>query len=847
MDNTQTSFCSVPIDQLLDRLKTTKTGLSNEEAAYRLQHAPKLERHNVRVWELLADQFGSPIIILLFASSILSFFLNDQTNAAIILFILVASGLLGFWQEWSAADAVKKLLSMIESKANVVRDGVACSIPVNEIVDGDIVVLATGDVIPGDGRLIESRDLYVNESALTGESFPVEKATGVLADNLTLGQRTNCVFLGTHVLSGSGLAVIVGVGADTEFGRVSQRLGEAAPESGFEKGLKNFGFLLIKVAIAITTVVFICKITTHTPLGESLLLALSLAVGMTPQLLPAITAVVMAAGAKAMAEAHVIVKQLIAIENFGSMTVLCSDKTGTLTEGVVTLHACHDVNGNPCDNTLRLAVINARLQSGFTNPIDQALCTAGEFNLDQVKKLDEAAYDFSRRRLSVLVDDGSHRFMITKGAMAHILECCTTAKTPDGQIVDLSEMRSAIDEHFLSLSNQGFRVLGLATREWSNASIKKSDECDLTFVGFVVLSDPPKPGIDDTLNQLRDLGISLKIITGDNRIVAAALGRQVGIKNLEVITGHDLKELDEKELSDRAAQVDLFAEVEPNQKEQIIRVLKKSGQVVGYMGDGINDASALHAADVGISVATAVDVAKEAAQVILLEHDLSVLIRGVREGRRTFANTLKYVFFVVAGNFGYMFSLAVASIFMRPFLISLGISPFDEPLLPGQILLVNLLADFPAMALASDSVDPELTERPRKWDVRSLTQFMIVFGLCSSCFDFVTFGISAAYFRADEITFHTIWFIESVLTGLLIMFVVRTPHSFFLSRPGALFLASSFAVGIVAILLPYSLFARTLGFTPLSLDKLQAIGIICVFYGIGMEIVKFCFHQFRKE
>lgn len=844
-NNSIRSFWSMPVDSILAQLKTTESGLSNHAAQEAAKHLVGLTRQKASTWRLLIDQFNSPIIILLFASAIMSLFLNDQTNAVIILFILVASGLLGFWQEWSAADAVERLLAVIETKTTVLRDGQPCKMTVDQVVPGDIVLLSAGDVIPGDGRLFESRHLYVNEAALTGESFPAEKTTDVLPVGQPLSKRTNSVFLGTHVISGTGKAVIVATGASTEFGQVSARLQGTAPESGFERGLRNFGNLLIKVAIGITTVVFAVKVATHAPFSESLLLALSLAVGMTPQLLPAITAVVMGAGAKSMARVKVIVKQLIAIENFGSMTVLCSDKTGTLTDGTVQLHQTHNLDGEPSDDVFRFAYINAHFQAGFANPIDHALCSARSVDLSGVTRLDEVPYDFGRKRLSVLVDDNQRRILITKGAMSNVLERCTQVQTPTGQIEAIESHRKQIDDHFQSLGNEGFRVLGLAYREFQGNTAGLDDECNLTFLGTVIFYDPPKPGIVETLAQLRELGIGLKMITGDNHIVAAAVGRQVGLEHSEVMTGSELRQLSGDALSARMGQVDVFAEIEPNQKEQIILALKQTGQVVGYMGDGINDASALHAADVGISVATAVDVAKEAAQVVLLEHDLSVLIRGVKEGRRTFANTLKYVFFVIAGNFGYMFSLAVASICMRSILVNLGIKPFDDPLLPGQILLVNLLADFPAMALASDNVDPELIERPRNWDVRVLAKFMIVFGLSSSLFDFITFGVSVLVFRADEVTFHSLWFVQSVLTGLLIMFIIRTRRSFFSSWPGRLFTLTSLAIAVITLALPYAPFHAALGFTPLSPGQLGAIAVICVMYTLGIEAVKTVFYRFN--
>lgn len=827
------AFWTLPVEQLLSQLDSSPNGLTTIEAQDRLaqSRAGRLERRKHSPWQLLANQFKSPIILLLFGSALLSYVVDSATNATIILIILVASGLLSFFQEWSAADAVERLLAVIQTEARVLRDGGPKSVPVGDVVPGDVIQLSAGHIIPGDGRLLEARDLYVNEAALTGESFPAEKSTGVLDEHRVLSQRTNCVFLGTHVISGTATVVLVATGLGTEFGKVSGRLQQRPPESGFEKGLRDFGNLLIKVTLCIVVVVFSVRIATHKPMMESLEFALALAVGMTPQLLPAITSVVMAFGAKAMAREQVIVKQLLAIENFGSMTVLCSDKTGTLTEGEVHLHAAHDSTGADNERVMKLAYFNAQFQAGFNNPIDRAIREHRQFDVAGVERLDEVPYDFSRKRLSVLIADRGQRLMITKGAFDHIVSCCAYVELPDGKIEDLELHQESIQRHFHALSNEGYRVLGLAYSLTDKDAISKSDECDLTFAGFLVFTDPPKPGIADTLRQLRDHGIALKIITGDNRVVAAAVGRQVGIDHPEVVTGGELRKLDDAALLKRVNQVDLFAEIEPNQKEQIILALKRSGQVVGFMGDGINDASALHAADVGISVASAVDVAREAAQVVLLQHDLSVLIRGVREGRKTFANTLKYVFVVISANFGYMFSLAVLSLILD-----------KDPLLPMQILLINLLADFPAMAIATDRVDPELIDRPRKWDVGVVTRFMLTFGLTSSIFDFLTYGAVRWLFHGEAELFQTLWFMESVFSGLLIILLVRTQRPVFRSLPGFWLLLASAVVAAITVALPFSPFHEALGFVTPTASMVLTIGVIACLYGVGMETAKAVFY-----
>jgi P-type Mg2+ transporter len=838
------AFWSIDADRLLKQLGTSEQGLSLSDAKRRLAQASHLKPHRASAWSLLWDQFKSPIILLLFCSAILSLtLLDDATNGLIIIFILFASGMLSFWQELSAADAVAKLIRMIETKVTVIREGQDREIPLNETVPGDVVRLRAGDLIPGDCRLLTARDLFVNEAVLTGESFPAEKSCDTLPGDSPLGQRTNSVFLGTNVISGFATAVVVGTGDETEFGKVSERLEHKQPETGFERGLRRFGELLVKVVLVITAVVFAVKVGyQQKPITESLIIGLALAVGMTPQLLPAVTSVVLAAGAKAMARHKVIVKQLLSIENLGSMTVLCSDKTGTLTAGVVQLQDTLDLAGKPSDGVARLAYLNALFQTGFANPIDQAIRDRRAFDASGVEKLDEIPYDFIRKRLSVLVAEDGRNQIVTKGALAHVLQCCTRAAMPDGKLVDLAEQQAAIHDRFIEMSHDGLRVLGLAVRTVGGPHITKADEQEMTFLGFLVFADPPKADAPETIAQLRDLGVALKVVTGDNRAVAATISRRVGIASPVIVTGSDLRTLDEEELVERARRADVFAEVEPNQKEQIILALKKSGEVVGYLGDGINDASALHAADVGVSVASAVDVAREAAQIVLLEQDLGVLVRGVREGRRTFSNTLKYVFYVIAANFGYMFSLAVASLFM----------PF-EPLLASQILLVNLLADFPAMALVTDRVDPEQIQRPRRWDVRFIVRFMMSFGFASSMFDFMTFGAMYCIFRemrtagsgeAFEQLFHTGWFVESTLTGLMILAVVRTQRPFFLSLPGRLFLTAVVLMALTAILLPYSPFAATLGFVQPPPILLVIVLIITLLYGVGMEIVKKFFYRY---
>lgn len=823
---------------LLQQLETTRDGLTAAAATARLPlwEASRLRYRPPSTWKLLLEQFRSPIILLLLASSILSFALSDPIDAVIILVIVVVSGLLGFWQERSAADTVAELLKVIETKAHVIRDHQEVEIPVDEILPGDKVRLRAGDLVPGDCRLLESKCLLVDEAALTGESYPAEKSAGSLPPATNLSRRANTLHFGTHVVSGTGTAIVASIGRQTEFGQVSARLQTRQPETGFERGLRDFGLLLIKVTLAFVAVVFIVNLALHRPPVESLLFALALAVGMTPQLLPAVTSVVLAEGAKAMARAEVIVKQLLAIENFGSMTILCCDKTGTLTEGHVCFHAAEDLAGQPSPDVFRAAWQNAVTQTGFSNPIDEALRTAGASGPLAITTapptlLDEVPYDFTRRRLSVLLDLDGVPTIVTKGALANVLAVCQSAQA--GTLVrPLAEVREAIESRFQTLSQQGYRVLGVASRVSETRTMHAEDERDLTLLGLLVLRDPPKPGVHETLAQLQELGVGLKLITGDNRGVATAICHQVGIDHTSLLTGGELQQLSDEELARRVTAVDLFAEIEPNQKERIVLALKRGGATVGYLGDGINDAPALHAADVGISVASAVDVAREAAQIVLLRTDLSVLVDGVREGRRTFANTLKYVFVSLSANFGYMFSMATASLFL-PFL----------PLTAEQILLINLLADFPAMMLATDRVDPELIERPRKWQVGALARFMVIFGLSGSLFDFITFGILLRVYHASEEQFRTGWFIESVLTGLMIMLLARTRRPFYRSRPGTGLLIAATVVAAIALALPYTPLRDYLGFTTPPGSLLLLVGVITAVYGCVLELAKNVFYR----
>jgi len=830
------AFWSVSVTEMLRILESKKKGLTGSEAKKRLKLygsnllKPKKQSDALT---LLISQFKSPIILILLIATVLSFFLHDPVDALIILIIVLVSGLLGFWQEHSASNAVKKLMSIVQIKTAVLRDGKSKEIPIEEIVPGDIIILNAGDIIPGDGLVVESKDLFVDEAMLTGETFPVEKTAAELPAETVLGERTNALWMGTHIVSGSATALMVHTGIETEFGKVSERLKLRPPETDFEHGIRRFGYFLMEVTLVLVVAIFAINVYLARPVLDSFLFSLALAVGLTPQLLPAIISINLSHGAKRMAEKKVIVKRLSSIENFGCMNVICSDKTGTLTEGTVQLQSALDVNGEASEKVLLHAYINAFYETGFTNPIDEAIRNQQKFDLAGYQKQDEIPYDFLRKRLSILVSHDKNNLMVTKGALQNILDVCTKAETKGGKVVEIATVKSQIQKHFKDYSSKGFRTLGVAYKNLrSDARIGKDDESGMTFSGFLLLFDPPKPNILETITALKNLGVSLKIITGDNHLVAASVSQQMGLTNSKILTGPELHNLSDTALIRKVGSVNVFAEIEPNQKERIIIALKKAGNVVGYMGDGINDASALHAADVGISVESAVDVAKDAADIVLLEKGLDVLVQGVVEGRKTFSNTLKYVFMATSANFGNMFSMAGVSLLI-PFL----------PLLPKQILLTNLMTDFPEMTIATDNVDDEMVNYPRRWDIKAIRKFMITFGIVSSVFDYLTFGALLLVLHASQVQFRTAWFLESVISASIIVLVIRSRKPFFRSKPGKYLQISTFSIIAMTLILPYTPLAGVFGFSPLPLPFLFFIGLIVIVYIFTAEIVKKAFYK----
>jgi Mg2+-importing ATPase len=834
-------YWSLTAEKLLSILKTTDQGVTSLEAQKRLkQYGQNVleKKQEATAFRLFLSQFKSPLVLILIFAAIVSIIVGEWTDASIVLAVVFGSTILGFAQEYSATNAVEKLRSQVTIKSNVLRDGQPILIPSEQIVPGEVVLLSAGSLIPADGIILAAMDFFVNQAVLTGETFPVEKKVEPVSIKASLAERTNCVFMGTSVGSGTAQVLIVQTGKATMFGQIAERLSLHPAETEFERGIQRFGYLLTQVMLVMVVIVLAINIFLARPPIDSLLFALALAVGLAPELLPAIISITLSHGAQKMAKRGVIVRRLNSIENFGSMDVLCTDKTGTLTEGVVRLDGALDITGQPSDAVLRCAYLNSHYQTGLNNPLDKAINEYAEkvgVNISTEQKVNEIPYDFIRKRLSVVtVNPRGEHTIVTKGALEQILNICKAIQTGNS-LSPLDDVRRAeIDRLYSEWSEKGFRVLGVGTKTivGRHDSFSRADEKELTFAGFLLFFDPPKAGVEQVIADLAKRGVQIKIITGDNQKVARHVAEAVHLSIHGTITGNQLNDLHDATLWHAVERNTLFAEVDPAQKERIILALQKTGHVVGYMGDGINDAPALYAADVGISVDTAVDVAKDAADFVLLKQDLGILKEGIDEGRVTFANTLKYILTTISANFGNMFSMAGASLFL-PFL----------PLLAPQILLNNFLSDIPGTTIASDNVDREWVEKPRRWNTKFIRDYMILFGLVSSIFDFLTFGILLWLFHASAEEFRTGWFIESLLTELVIALVVRTQHVFFRSRPGKLLLVSTMIIIGITLVLPYLPFNSIFGFIPLPAPlMLTMIGLILL-YIISTEIAKKYFYS----
>ena len=838
-----TPYWSQSATQLMAALGSGPGGLSTEKAIATLRAVgPNTveESSHLSAFRLFLRQFESPLVLILIFAAVISLVLQQWVDSTIILAIVLGSTLLGFFQEYRASTAVEELKHRLALTCRVIRDSVELVVPVSTIVPGDIILLSAGNLIPADGLVVEAVDFLVNEASMTGESFPVEKQPGTIKPDAAVSARTNAVFLGASVQSGTAKVLVVETGLRTAFGAIAARLKSREPETDFGRGVRQFGYLLIRAMVIIILFVLTVNLLLGRPVIESLLFAVALAVGLSPELLPAIVSVTLSAGARAMGRRGVIVRHLEAIENLGSMDILCTDKTGTLTEGTIVLNGTLDAENRPSNEVGQLAFLNAAFETGIENPLDAAIVAAGKaagLTTHGFAKIDEIPYDFVRRRLTIVVAENGNQtqhLIVTKGAFSNVLDTCSSLQRDAVDIPLTTALRAQLDAVFEAKGAEGFRVLAVATRRVAaKPRYGRDQEQEMTFRGFLIFSDPPKAEAQRTIHDLAQLGIRIKVISGDNRHVAAHLAKAVGLNPKSMLTGDALGKLRDEALWHLAPRTDLFVEIDPQQKERIVRALQKTGHSVGYLGDGINDAPALHAADVGISVEKAVDVARESADIILLSRDLDCLRSGVEDGRRTFANTLKYISITTSANFGNMLSMALAAPLL-PFL----------PLAAKQILLNNFLSDVPSIAISSDNVDPDRMRRPQRWNIEDIRRFMIVFGLISSVFDLVTFAVLLLVFRADQPTFQTFWFTVSLLTELAVVLILRTRRPAFRSRPSRLLLWTTLVVAAGTLAIPFlGPLSSIFGFVPLSALQMSTVLAIVIGYIAATEGAKVWFYR----
>ena len=861
---TSEEILTLPTDELLSRLGTSTQGLSSQEAEQNLniygtnELARKRKRSGIISFLL---HFKSPLIIILLFAAAFAGATGDVADFSIIVVIVLISVVIDHYQESKAENAAELLKEKVSTTATVLRDKVKTELKLSQIVPGDIVYVSAGDIIPADSRIISAKDLFINQSSLTGESFPVEKTANrlesinVLSSSIT--EWNNYLFMGTSVVSGSSTAVVVRTGGSTEYGKIAKKLIAKPPETEFERGVKGFSYLIMQVTFVLVLFVFIVLALFHRGLVQSLLFSAALAVGLTPELLPMIITMNLSKGAVNMSKKGVVVKHLPSIENFGSMNVLCTDKTGTLTENRISLVLHIDSEGNEDEKVFLYSYLNSYFETGLKSPLDDAILSHKEINVEGFQKIDEVPFDFVRRRVSVVVEQKRERFFIAKGAPEDILEISNYCEI-GGIIQDISEeVRKKIEQKYVDLSADGLRALGVAYKKLreDKAVYSVNDENDMVFLGFVAFLDPPKETAKESLRLLAKEGIELKILTGDNVLVTRNVCNQLGYEIKGVVLGSDMIQMSDDALARVVEEANVFARVTPVQKDRIINLLKSNGHVVGFMGDGINDAPSLKTSDVGVSVNNAVDVAKESADIILLENDLTVLAEGVIEGRKTFGNTMKYVMMGISSNFGNMFSVAGAALFL-PFL----------PMLSIQILLNNLLYTFSQTTIATDNVDEEYIERPKRWDISFIRNFMIVEGPLSSIFDYATFftmyfvfgipvtaaasGVPLATIYQQHM-FQTAWFVESLITQTLVVFVIRTRVSpFWKSKPGKYLVLSSLSVVAAALIIPYTPLGELFHFVPPPPLFYAFLLLFVVVYLFLAEVVKKWFykrHAYRIE
>jgi Mg2+-importing ATPase len=830
---------------LYQRLGSSEKGLTSDEVRKRLTQYGPNETTGVKqvsaVGRILTA-LANPLVLILLAASAVSAVLGEPIGAVIIILIVLFSTAIDYFQTHRSQLAAERLRSQVALTATTLRNGQWVEVPRHDVVPGDVIRLSAGDLVPADARLIEARDLHANQAALTGESMPAEKEAGesdTSSDNPA--DSRNAVFLGSSIESGTATALVITTGKSTSFGDIVTRLAARPPETEFDRGTRQFGLFIMRVVMLLVLFVFLVSALLKKDALESLLFSVSLAVGLTPEFLPMITTVTLAQGAVHMSKQKVIVKNLASIQNFGSMDILCSDKTGTLTSGDMSLDRQVDPGGGSSDRVLALAYLNSAFETGIKNaldqaivasvkakPVDPALLQRDKLDPQAYHKLDEIPFDFNRRRLSIVASSDARRLMITKGAPEGVFAVCTSYEF-DGQTKPFdAEGRAQANKTYQELSAQGYRVLAVAWREAPvQDAYRIADEKDLILAGFVAFIDPPLPDATEVLKLLADDGVRVKILTGDGELVAQHICKQVGLDAGRIILGDELDKISDPALGLLAETCTVFARVSPAQKNRIILALKMRKHVVGYMGDGINDAPSLHNADVGISVATAVDVAKGAADIILLERSLRVLHAGILEGRKAFGNVMKYLLMGTSSNFGNMFSMAGASLFL-PFL----------PMLPTQILLNNFLYDLAQITIPTDNVDDSYMHKPRKWNIDIIRDFMLIIGPISSIYDFLTFAVMLLVFHANEVLFHTGWFVESLATQTLVLFVIRTAGNPFRSRPSRPLAITTLAIVLIGLLLPFTPLAGLLGFTPLPAGYFLFLVAATSTYLVLVEIAK---------
>ncbi|MEJ5293021.1 MAG: magnesium-translocating P-type ATPase [Candidatus Methanosuratincola sp.] len=832
-------LAALPLEEVLSRLRTSQRGLSSEEAGFRLQFCGRNElakgKKHSAVVEFLSH-FKSPLIVILIFAAVLSGALGELINTGIILSIVLISVILDYYQEAKAERAAQLLKEKVTTTATVLRDSKKQEVSLAEIVPGDVIYLSAGDIVPADARVIAAKDLFINQSTLTGESIPVEKMPVEAPSGTgTTGEWPNILFMGTSVVSGTGKAVVVRTGVNTEFGKIAKRLVASAPETDFERGLRGFGFMIMQVTFVLVIFVFFINALFKRDILESLLFSVALAVGLTPELLPMILSVNLSNGALSMSKKGVIVKRLSSIQNFGTMDVLCTDKTGTLTENKIKLVLHVNLEDKEDERVLLFSYLNSYFQTGLRSPLDEAILAYRDIDISQYSKVDEVPFDFVRRRVSVVVDYEDQALLITKGAPESMLEVCSYCEFED-RVIDLTpELAAGVEAQYRRLSAEGFRVLAIAYRKLKERkpSYSTGDETEMVFLGLVAFLDPPKEDASESLKLLRGAGIELKILTGDNELVTKKVCDDLGFEIRGLVLGSEVARLHDDALSRVVEEANVFARLTPAQKDRIIAALRANGHVVGFLGDGINDAPSMRRADVGISVDNAVDVAKESADIILLRKSLTVLEKGVIEGRKTFGNTMKYIMMNVSSNFGNMFSVAGASLLL-PFL----------PMLPTQILLNNLLYDFSQFTITTDQVDREYLDRPKRWDLSFIKRFMVVFGPISSLFDFITFFVMLYIFRATEPLFQTAWFTVSLCTQTLVVFAIRTKMvPFFRSRPSRVLVAGSLAIVAVGLLIPFSPIGQFFEFVIPPAEFYVFLALVLGAYFLLTELVKTWFHK----